>query len=304
MKKITIAGSINMDIVIQLDRFPEGGETVFGKKLLFIPGGKGANQARAIARLKAEVRLIGKVGSDDFGKDLVNSLSRDGVDTKEVKISQNKTSGAALIGVDKTAENRIIIIPGANFDLLPKDVSQINLEEHQIALSQFEIPKDTIKKFFGKAKSAKCITILNPSPIDKIPKEILSLVDYLVINEYEFEYMFGYKNIRTHKSQLPKITSRLLNKDQTLIITLGHLGSVAVKSNAVVQAPGFKVEAVDTTGAGDSFLGAFSAALAEEKPTKKALIFANAAAALKVTKLGASSMPYRNEVDALIKKDS
>lgn len=289
-----------MDIVAQMDKHPENGETVFGKKISFIPGGKGANQARAISRLEGKVALVGKVGKDQFGKSLLRSLNTDGINTGNIKISQNNTTGVALIGVDRQAENRIIIVSGANFDLSPKDISKIDLQKNTIAISQFEVPQNTIKAFFKKAKKAKAQTILNPSPTGKIPPDLLELVDYLIVNEHEFAYLSNTKKLQIDSASLAKNANRIVAIDQVIITTFGAKGSVAIKGSKVIKAPGFKVKAVDTTGAGDSFLGSFSQALAEGRDLKDALTFANAAAALKVTKLGASSMPYRSEVDKFI----
>lgn len=301
MKNIIIAGSINMDIVSTLDKYPEGGETVPGKTISYIPGGKGANQARAISRLGARVRLVGKIGKDNFGKTLIESLNKDGVSTKEIKISQNNHSGTSIIGVDKTGENRIIFVPGSNFDLTPKDLSHIKFQQGEFAISNFEIHKNTVTDFFTKAKKAGCITILNPSPIYKMPSDFLKLVDYLIINEHEFKFLSQSNDSQIESTLLLKTAKELFGKNQTLIVTFGSKGSAAIQGNNVTKKEAFKVNAVDTTGAGDSFLGAFSVALSEEKNINESLTFANAAAALKVTKLGASSMPFREEVEKFLR---
>lgn len=299
MRYITVFGSINMDIVVRLDSYPQKGQTVFGKKLSFIPGGKGANQARSVARLGAKVKLIGKVGQDPFGKTLLKSLEKEGI-TPDIKISQNESSGVAIIGVDKMAENRIIITPGANYDFSPKEITNKNLQNKSVALSNFEVPKDAVAAFFKQAKKTKAQTILNPSPIGMIPPHLLDLVDYLIVNEHELAYLFKTKKLQMEPATLIKNANRIVGKRQTIIATFGPRGSVAIKGSKVVKAKGFKVKAVDTTGAGDSFMGAFAVALAEGKDLKQSLTFANAAAALKVTKLGASQMPYRHEVDKFI----
>lgn len=301
MKSIIIAGSINMDIVAQLDVHPKKGESVFGRKISYIPGGKGANQARAISRLGGKVRLIGKVGKDEFGKNLIKSLKRDGIETQDIKISQNIGSGVAVITVDKKAENRIIVVSGSNFDFSPNDLKPIKLQPNNIAISQFEIPKSTIKAFFQKAKKANCLTILNPSPIAKIPTDLLKIVDYLIINQQEFAYLSKIRKPQIESPTLAKFTSKIASKNQTIIVTFGSSGSVMIQGQKVIKIPGFKVKAIDTTGAGDSFLGAFAVALAQGKNINDSLTFANAAAALKVTKLGASSMPYRKEVNEFLK---
>ena len=302
MKNIVIAGSINMDIVFQLYKYPQKGETVTGKNLSFIPGGKGANQARAISRLGGKVRLISKVGQDQFGEALLESLNKEGISTKSIKLSPRKTSGVALIEVDKQAENKIIIIPGSNYDFSSKDLAQISLKDNEIAISQFEIPKETVKEFFSKAKKTGSITVLNPSPVSQIPHDLLRLVDYLIINEHEFAYLSKIKQPQIHAEVLTEVTNKIAGKNQVIIVTFGSKGSIAVKGQKIIKTPGFKVKAADTTGAGDAFLGAFSQALAERKGLNDALIFANATAALKVTKLGASSMPYRKEVEKFMEK--
>ena len=235
MKNIIIVGSINMDIVAQMDKHPENGETVFGKKISFIPGGKGANQARAISRLEGKVALVGKVGKDQFGKSLLRSLNTDGINTGNIKISQNNTTGVALIGVDRQAENRIIIVSGANFDLSPKDISKIDLQKNTIAISQFEVPQNTIKAFFKKAKKAKAQTILNPSPTGKIPPDLLELVDYLIVNEHEFAYLSNTKKLQIDSASLAKNANRIVAIDQVIITTFGAKGSVAIKGSKVIK---------------------------------------------------------------------
>lgn len=302
MKNIVIAGSINMDIVATLDKYPEKGETVYGKKLHYIPGGKGANQARAIARLGGRVSLIAKVGQDNFAKTLLESLEKDGISTKNVKNSKKSPTGVAIIGIDKDAENRIVIISGANFDLSPGDLESASLTENTIALSQFEIPKDTIKDFFQKAKKSQALTILNPSPITKLSADLIKLVDYLIINEHEFFQLFKIKNPLNQEEKALRAAEPFTAENTSLVVTLGSRGSIALEKGKFLKAEPFSVKSVDTTGAGDSFLGAFSQALAENQNINQALTFANAAAALKVTKLGASSMPFRKEVDELIQK--
>lgn len=299
MKNIVIAGSINMDIVINLDKYPEKGETVSGEKISFIPGGKGANEARQIARLGKKVTLIGKVGSDDFGKTLIQSLAGDGVDTKEIQISKKDTSGISTIGVDKKAENRIIYTPGANFDLTPSDIKH-NFRSGDFALSHFEIPTKTADYLFSRAKKANAKTILNPSPIHQMTQEFLEKVDYLIINEHEFTYLSKEKP-KIDSKKLTRTANKLLRgKNQVMVVTLGQKGSLAIQGSKVIKAEAFKVKARDTTGAGDSFLGSFCVALSEGKTIENALRFGNAAAALKVTKLGASSMPFRDEVEKLL----
>lgn len=302
MRSVVIAGSINMDIVAQVDKHPKKGESLFGKKISYIPGGKGANQARAIARLGGHATLIGKVGQDQFAKELIKSLDSDGIETRGIKISQNKNSGVAIITVDKKAENRIIIVSGSNFDLTPRDIAQISIRPHSIAISQFEIPKNTIKAFFQKAKRTNSTTILNPSPLGKINKDLLSLVDFLIINEHEFSQLAGINKPQIASTNINKSASRILRHDQTMIVTFGSRGAVAIRGQEVTRVAAFEVKAIDTTGAGDSFLGAFGQAQAEGKNMKESLMFANAAAALKVTKLGASSMPYKKEVEIFMEK--
>ena len=304
MKNIIIAGSINMDIVAQVNKNPKTGESVFGNKISYIPGGKGANQARAISRLGRKVKLIARVGNDQFGKTLINSLKKDRIDTRDIKTSANNNSGVAIITVDNNAQNRIIIISASNFDLSSQDINKVDLPKNAIYISQFEIPKDTIEFFFKKAKKTNSKTVLNPSPIDKIPRSLLKLVDYLVVNEHEFAYLTKVKNPQMESPALPKVAQKIAGKNQTVIVTFGLDGSVAIIGPKIIKAPGFKVKATDTTGAGDSFLGAFSVALAEGKQIKESLIFANACAALKVTKLGASSTPLRSEVEQFLRKNN
>lgn len=294
MKNITVFGSINMDIVVNLERYPEKGETVYGKKLSFIPGGKGANQARSIARLGTKVTLIGKVGKDEFGKTLLGSLDKEGIKTR-ASISENSTSGVAIIGVDNRSENRIIVTPGANFDFSAKDFADINFAKGDLVLSNFEVPKAAVKACFLKAKESGAITLLNYSPLEILDKDITSLTDFIIINEHELAVL---SSTRPYSDEsFIKAANKITAENATLIVTLGRKGCVAIQGKNVIRAKPFKVKAVDTTGAGDSFMGALAVAIAEDKKLEQALMFANAAAALKVTKPGASSMPYRKEVE-------
>ncbi len=303
MKNIIIAGSINMDIVTKVNKNPQSGESVFGNKISYIPGGKGANQSRAVSRLGGKAKLIAKVGNDQFGKILIDSLKKDDIETQDIKISKNHNSGVAVITVDKFAQNRIIIVSGSNFDLIPKDIASAPIKQNAIAISQFEIPKNTIEAFFKKAKGANCLTILNPSPLGKIDQDLLSLVDFLIINEVEFAQLTKIKKPQITSQNLGKYASKFARSDQTIIVTFAEKGSVAIKDQTVTKVAAFRVKAVDTTGAGDSFLGAFAQAQAEGKNPQESLVFANAAAALKVTKLGASSMPFRKDVEEFLERE-
>jgi ribokinase len=296
MNKVIVAGSINMDIVTTTKSHPKIGETVIGTSLNYFPGGKGANQAVASAKLGQETYLIGKVGNDSFGQTLKTFLEENKVNTTFVSNSSEQPTGTAIITV-ANSDNTIVIVPGANNLLASDDLGNIQIEEDDVLISQFEIQASTIEAFFEKGKVKKAITILNPTPTKEYSNKLRSLSDYIIVNETELAFYSGEDT--SNETNLISALKRIrLSENQSIILTLGEKGIIALAGNEVIKISGLKVEAVDTTGAGDCFIGAFSSQLAKGTLVKKALEFANKAAAISVTRKGAGpSMPTLKEVD-------
>lgn len=298
MNRILVIGSSNTDMVIKTDKMPAPGETILGGTFLMNPGGKGANQAVAAARLGGKVTFITKRGNDLFGNQAVGLFMREGIDTKYVVKDPEHPSGVALITVDSTGENSIVVAPGSNGNLLPEDIPEkvFNPEKYRILLLQLEIPLFTVE-FSAKSASEKGIrVILNPAPAQKLSDELLASTWLITPNETEAEILTGI-NIN-NVSTADDAALSLQNKGvKNVIITLGATGAYIKSSKFTGMVPGIKVEAVDTTAAGDVFNGAIAVALAEGAELKDAVVFANKAAAISVTRLGAqASAPYRKEI--------
>ena len=304
MGRVFVAGSINMDVVATADRHPQVGETVAGNAVLYFPGGKGANQAVAAAKLGASTTLIGRLGTDAFGQQLRTFLAAEGVDLTFVRDTAEAHTGTALITV-ANADNTIVVVPGANALLSATDVDVPVLAKGDVAVSQFEIPLPTISAFFKRARDAGATTILNPAPAIKFGRELLDLVDILVLNETELGLLAGTELRDTDDDTRFIEAIRLLpsNRDQIVCVTLGSRGVLAVIDGRPSIMPGRKVKAVDTTGAGDCLMGALAAQLAGGKPILDALEYANVAASISVQRMGAApSMPTAAEVAKRIKE--
>ncbi|SEC62206.1 ribokinase [Streptomyces misionensis] len=293
MTHIAVLGSTTMDLVTRAARAPRPGETVTGREFRTIPGGKGAGQAIAAARAGATVSMIGAVGTDAFGARLRETLEHSGVDTDFLRTVEGP-SGTAHIVVDDEGGNSIVVVPGANGTvdhLSPGDEGVIASAD--ALLLQLEIPLAAVVAGAEAARRHGVRTILTPSPARPLPPELLASTDLLVPNEEEAITLTGHPDPRT-------AAAALLEAVPCAVVTLGATGCLYVTRDAeplVVPAP--RVEAVDPTGAGDTFAGALAVALAEEKPVREALSWAAAAASLTVERAGASaSMPYRPEIDA------
>ncbi|MCK1361783.1 ribokinase [Bradyrhizobium sp. 199] len=300
MGRVFVAGSINMDVVATADRHPRVGETVAGRQVLYFPGGKGANQAVAASRLGARTTLIGRLGKDSFGGELKAFLGDQGIDLGYLQETNEAHTGTAIITV-AAADNTIIVIPGANALVGPDDVSVVPMLKGDVAVSQFEIPLPTITAFFRRAREAGVVTVLNPAPAQKMSGELLSLVDILVLNETELGFLAGVELSDSDEAARMFDVARQLQarQDQTICVTLGKRGVLALAGREEFAVPGRAVKAVDTTGAGDCFVGALAAQLAEGVALRAALTFANAAAAISVQRMGAGpSMPTAAEVAA------
>ncbi len=298
MGRVFVAGSINMDVVATAERHPKVGETVAGNAVLYFPGGKGANQAVAAAKLGATTVLIGRCGNDAFGAQLRAFLQAQDVDVNLIADTADVHTGTAIITL-ADADNTIVVIPGANGMLSPDDVARATLAKDDVAVSQFEIPLPAIKTFFRRARAAGALTILNPAPARACDDELLDLVDILVLNETELGLLAKAKLCEDEE------IARIIDVAKTLeaglariiCVTLGSRGVVALAGGEHHVIAGRKVKAVDTTGAGDCFVGALAAQLANEATLRDALAYANTAASICVQRMGAApSMPDATEV--------
>jgi ribokinase len=294
MTQIAVLGSTNMDLVTYVSKAPQRGETVTGREFRTIPGGKGANQAIAAARAGATVSMIGAVGNDAFGVRLRDTLEHSGVDTDSLRTVEGP-SGTAHIVVDDEGGNAIVVIPGANGTvdhLSPGDEGVIASAD--ALLLQLEIPMAAVVAGAEAARRHGIRTVLTPSPAQPLPPELFEATELLVANEYEAVTLTGRTDPR-------EAAGALLDVVPEIVVTLGAAGSLyrSRGSTEPLFVPAPQVTAVDSTGAGDTFVGALAVALAEEKPVREALTWAAAAAALSVQREGASvSMPYRPEIEA------
>lgn len=298
MGRVFVAGSINMDVVATADRHPRVGETVAGRQVLYFPGGKGANQAVAASRLGARTTLIGRLGTDAFGAELRTFLTAQGIDPGSIKETPETHTGTAIITV-AASDNTIVVIPGSNALVSADDVADAPLAEADVAVSQFEIPLPTIAAFFQRACAAGATTLLNPAPAQKMSGELLALVDILVLNETELGFLAGVELSESDEAAKIIAVARKLQarQDQTICVTLGKRGVLALAASEEFAVQGRVVKAVDTTGAGDCFVGALASQLADGVPLRAALAFANAAASISVQRMGAGpSMPTAAEV--------
>ncbi|SCH91001.1 ribokinase [Romboutsia sp. 1001713B170207_170306_H8] len=292
MKNICVIGSLNMDLVVKVNDRPKGGQTVIGGDFKEVPGGKGANQAVAMARLGGKVNMIGKVGRDGFGDTLLNALKNDNVNTEYIN-KEDIATGVAMITVDKNAENSIVVAPGANFkvdtDYIDKSINGI--KDSDIVVLQLETPIDTINYALKKSKELGKYTILNPAPAVKLDDEIIANVDLLTPNETELEILSGVE-IKT-EDDIKKASQIMIDKGvKELIVTLGSKGSLYINKESSMFKKAYKVNAIDTTAAGDSYTGALAVAFANGKNIEEAMDFASKVGALSVQKEGAqSSLP-------------
>jgi ribokinase len=298
MGHVFVAGSINMDVVATAERHPAVGETVVGSSVLYFPGGKGANQAVAAAKLGAATTLIGRIGQDAFGAELKAFLARQGVDVSLVRETADAHTGTAIITL-ANADNTIVVVPGANGLVTPDDVASADLANSDIAVSQFEIPLPTIAAFFKRASAAGATTILNPAPARAFDAELLRLVDILVLNETELALLARCELRDTDDAARFGEVSRSLQTHpaQIICVTLGKRGVIALVEGEALTVAGRAVKAIDTTGAGDCFVGTLAAQLAQGASLRDALGYANAAASICVQRMGAApSMPTAAEV--------
>jgi len=302
MGRVFVAGSINMDVVAMADRHPRIGETVAGKAVGYFPGGKGANQAVAAAKLGAPTTLIGRLGNDAFGDQLKTFLAAQQVDLTFVRETAGVHTGTAIITV-ASADNTIVVVPGANASVTPADLEAPALARGDIAVSQFEIPLPAVSAFFKRARAAGATTILNPAPAIEVGAELLDLVDILILNETELGLLARTELRDTDDPARLIAAARSLQTGpgKIICVTLGKRGALALVDGETLVIAGRAVKAVDTTGAGDCFVGAVAAQLAGGKSIGDALAYGNVAASICVQRMGAApSMPTSEEVEAAI----
>ena len=301
--KIVVVGSSNMDLVVKSKRIPAVGETILGGDFVMVPGGKGANQAVAAAKLGAEVYFVAKLGDDIFGKQSLGNFKKEGVNTTYINQTRKAPSGVALIMVDERGNNVIVVAGGANRKLFPEDIRKARscIASSGALVLQLEVPMATVEFAARLAIGCGVPVILDPAPAQKLSAELLKIVDVLKPNETEAQILTGIKV--TDKNSARKAAENLLGSGvKAVVLTMGAKGFLLASKEGMEFVAGMKVRAVDTTAAGDAFTGALAVKMAEGEPIREAALFANYVAALSVTKMGAqSSMPTRVAVESFLR---
>ena len=295
---VLVVGSFIVDCVATCERAPEAGETVVGDSYNTYLGGKGANQAFAAIRMGSKTTMVGCVGNDGFGKQFFETLKAEGFDTSVVKMSQNNSTGVSLVTVEHSGQNRICMTPGANLDFYVEDLDKLEelIKESDIIVTQLEMRYDIAAHLAKLAKKHGKKVILNPAPAAPIDDETLKGIYCITPNETELGIIINRK-IETMEEYIEGAKVLLEKGCQNVIVTLGTVGSLLVNKDGHALIPAFKVKAIDTVGAGDSFTGSLSAMLDQGRDLKDAMQIATAVAALEVQKKGAiPAMPYREEV--------
>ncbi|MCL5986538.1 MAG: ribokinase [Actinobacteria bacterium] len=302
MKRALVVGSLNMDVILRTNKLPHKGETKIAKEWKIAGGGKGANQAIAMGRLGANVVMVGKVGNDEFGRKLIEDLETSNVNTDGILMDEHEKTGMAYITIDDTGENTIVVAPGANSKLSIKDIEEREaiLLDSDILVLQMEIPEGTNSYVIDLAKKVGKQVVLNFAPAVELNDETLGKVDFLILNETEAAYLAGVNRTGEQCIETIDRTVELIRKKflGDILITLGNNGCIwADKKGNISRFIAFPVEAVDSTGSGDAFVGGFVYGLLMGKSMSDSIRLANAAGALAVTKIGAqSSLPYLDEV--------
>jgi len=301
--RVTVVGSLNMDLVVRAPRIPQPGETIIGGDFRQVPGGKGANQAVAAARLGARVSMVGRLGRDAFGQALLEGLAGDGVDHTFVIRDEEAATGVALIVVDDGGQNSIVVASGANARLSVGDVeaAQAAIVEADVLLLQLESPLEAVFRTAEMAHARGVTVVLNPAPARSLPASLLAMVDVLIPNESETALLTEMPV--TDRVQAEAAAAALLEMGVgAVILTLGERGALLAQPKGVTHVPPFEVAPVDTTAAGDAFVGGLATALAEGKSLARAVRWGNAAGALAVTRAGAQpSLPTRGAVTRLLR---
>jgi ribokinase len=302
--KILVLGSSNIDLIVNVPRFHNPGETIIGETLVTVFGGKGANQAIASKRLGGKTALITKLGNDHYGQTYRWYLIKNGLDSRCILKDKELPTGIALIELNPKGENRIIVSPGANGSLSKDDLRRLGLfwKGIQVFISQLEIPLETVKMGLKMAKDQDALTLLNPSPPVRLLPAFLSLVDYLVPNEWEAQFLTGLKMNR--REDIQKMAKKLLDMGiKNVVMTLGPRGLFFKSRTEEIWMNASRVRVVDTTAAGDAFMGGLACGLSENKSIREVLRLANGAGALATTKMGAQpSLPTRKEVEFFLSK--
>lgn len=295
--RIAVLGSLNMDVVLRLDSMPARGATVHAQDLRYIPGGKGGNQAVACARHGAQVALVGAVGRDAHGDVLRNALVGDGVDVSNVAVHEGVATGSAVVMVEQDGSNRIAVIPGANaLADLPANFADV-LAQSDFLVVQFETPLEVLDRAIAMAHQAGCKVVLNPSPVKAVPNQWWRMVDTLVVNEHEAAELSGMA-VTEAETALRAAQHFLAQGVARVVVTMGSQGALALEASGHSVHPAPKVNVVDTTSAGDTFLGTMTTRLGEGCTLAHAVEWAIKAAALCIGRAGAQpSIPQRNEVD-------
>jgi len=301
MANILVVGSLNADLVVRTPRFPQPGETISGDDLQVIPGGKGANQAVAAARLGSNVSMLGCVGKDNFGEFLLDNLTSNNVDSNLVQRDDSST-GTAIIVVDANGQNSIVLSAGANDKVSATDVEHASSLDFNLLLLQLEIPTPTVLSAARLAKNKNATVILNPAPAKELPDELISLADYIIPNETELSLLTG---LEVHSVvSIEYAAQQLLEHGaKNVLVTMGSNGALIVNRELSKQVNTYQVNVVDTTAAGDAFIGGFATKLLDSASLLDAVRYACACGALATTKFGAQpSLPNKEEVERLIAK--
>jgi ribokinase len=296
---ILVVGSLNADLVVRAPRFPQPGETISGEDLQVIPGGKGANQAVAAARLGANVSILGRVGKDNFGEFLLDNLRSNHVDSQLVQ-RDDASTGTAIIVVDSNGQNSIVLSSGANGKVSPADVENASFLHHDLLLLQLEIPTPTVLSAAQRAKDNNIRVILNPAPAKEIPDQLIALADFIIPNETELGLLTN-RTVNDTASAEQAARALLERGAKNVIVTLGNKGALIVNSTHVTHVDTLKVDVVDTTAAGDAFIGGFATALLQNKSNEESVRYGCTCGALATTKFGAQpSLPTKEEVEKLL----
>lgn len=303
METVIVIGSLNMDLVAQVPQLPQRGETIAGNRFQMLPGGKGANQAFVVGRLGGKAKMIGRVGDDLFGERLRSSLGSAGVDVASVMATPGEATGVALILVETGGQNQIVVAAGANATLSPEDVcAELQRAPGRYLLLQLESPLNTVEAAAEQGRRSGMSVFLDPAPAVPLRSSLLGNIDVLTPNESEALILLGGRGDSISLDEAPEVCAKLLALGPSrVILKMGERGAWLADRTQSRHFPTLRVKVLDTTAAGDTFNGALVTALAEEKPLAQAISFANCAAALSVTRLGAqASVPSRREVEEVL----